>query len=118
MKTTRMFLMAVIAATLALVGCSKSSSVDTSAMEKSFKAAEGATQSAAEKAVAAIKSADYAGALAQLKTLAGEAKLTPEQQQAIKDVMEQVQKAITYAAGKAMDGAGKAAAEMPNPLKK
>ena len=118
MKMTRMFLMAAMAATLTLAGCSKSSSVDTSAMEKSFKSAEPATQSDADKAVAAIKSADYAGALAQLQALAAKAKLTPGQQQAIKEVTAQVQKAIMDAAGKAAGDASKAAGNMPNPLKK
>ena len=92
--------------------------MDTSSLEKSFKSTEPATQSAADKAVAAIKSADYAGALTELKALAGKAKLTPEQEQAIKDVMAQVQKAITDAAGKAAGDASKAAENMPNPLKK
>lgn len=113
-----MFLMAALAATLALTGCGKSSSVDTSAMESSFKASEPATQSAADKAVAAIKSGDYASALPQLQSLASQAKLTPEQQQVIKDVVAQVQKAMADAAGKAVGDATKAAGEMPNPLKK
>ena len=110
--------MTALAAILALAGCSKSGDVDTSAMEKSFKSTEPATQSAADKAVAAIKSADYAGALTQLKSLGEQAKLTPEQQQAIKDVMAQVQKAITDAAGKAAEGAGKAAEDLQKSLKK
>ena len=74
-------------------GCSKQSSVDTASFEKSFKSAEATVQTSADKVVTAIKSADYSGALAELKTLASNAKLTPEQQQAIKDVMAQVEKA-------------------------
>ena len=64
------------AAAMVLAGCSKSSSVDTSKLETSFKSSEPATQSDASKAVAAIKSADYAGALTQLQSLAAKAKLT------------------------------------------
>ena len=125
MKITQMFLMAAMAATLALAGCGKSNDVNTSALESSFKASEPATQTVADKAVAAIKSSDYAGALTQLQSLAAQAKLTPEQQQAIKDVMAQVQKVMTDAAGKAVGDATKAAGDaskatrdMPNPLKK
>jgi hypothetical protein len=38
--------------------------------------------------VVSVKSEDYAGALTQLQTLARNAKLTPEQQQVIKGVIE------------------------------
>ncbi len=107
MKTYTWMLTTMAALTLALSGCSKKTSVDTAPLEKSFQSAEPATRSSADQAVAAIKSADYAGALTQLQTLARHAKLTPEQQQAIKDVMAQVQKAITDAATKAVGDAGK-----------
>jgi hypothetical protein len=96
-------------ATLCIVvsGCSKSGSVDTSKLESSFKSAEATTQSAADKVVSAVKSADYSGALSQLQTLAKNAKLTPDQQSAIQDVMAQVQKAITDTASKAAGAASK-----------
>jgi uncharacterized lipoprotein YajG len=109
MRISGWILTAVMAATLALAGCSKQgSSIDTSALENSFKPAEASLKDSADKAVAAIKSADYAGALAELKKLADNAKLTPEQKQAIQDVMAQVQKAIADATGKATEEAGKA----------
>ena len=56
--------------------------------------------------------------MAELKTLASNAKLTPEQQQAIKDLMAQVGKAISEAAGKVAGDASKAVKDMPNALPK
>lgn len=109
---------ALFAALFVLAGCSKQGSVDTSAMENSFKTAEPTLRTSADKVVAAVKSADYAGALTELKTLAGNAKLTPEQQQSIKDVMAQVQKAITDAAAKATGEATKAADDLKKSLPK
>ena len=118
MKASGWLLTVIMALGLALVGCSKQSSVDTSALEANFQTAEAALKASADKAVTAIKSADYSGALAELKKLAGDAKLTPEQQQTIKDVIAQVQKAITDAAGKATAEADKALKEMPKALPK
>jgi 23S rRNA G2445 N2-methylase RlmL len=104
--------------TLAMAGCGKQGGIDTGSLEKSFKSAEGAVQSSADKAVAAVKSADYSGALAELKSLASNAKLTPEQQQTIKDVMAQVEKAISDAASKAAGEANKAMKDVPKALPK
>ncbi len=109
---------ALLAALFVLAGCSKQGSVDTSAMENSFKTAEPTLRTSADKVVAAVKSADYAGAMAELKTLAGNAKLTPEQQQSLKDLMAQVQKAITDAAAKATGDATKAADDLKKSLPK
>jgi len=109
---------ALCAALFVLAGCSKQGSVDTSAMENSFKTAEPTLRTSADKVVAAVKSADYAGAMAELKTLAGNAKLTPEQQQSLKDLMAQVQKAITDAAAKATGDATKAADDLKQSLPK
>jgi len=119
MRTSGWILTVVMAGALALAGCSKQgSSVDTAALETSFKAAEAALKDSADRAVAAIKAADYSGALAELKKLAEEAKLTPEQQQAIKDVIAQVQKVVAEAAGKAAEEAGKAMKDIPKGLPK
>jgi hypothetical protein len=104
--------------TLAMAGCGKQGSVDTSALQQSFKTAEAAAQTSADKVVSAVKSGDYAGAMTELKSLASNAKLTPEQQQAIKDVMAQVEKAIADAAGKAADEASKAMQNIPKGLPK
>ncbi len=118
MKTSRWIHTAIMTLTLAMAGCNKQNSVDTSAFERTFKSAEATTQTTADKVVTAIKSADYSGALAELKTLASNAKLTPEQQQAVKDVMAQVEKAIADAAGKASGEASNAMNEMPKALPK
>ena len=76
-----------------VAGCSKSesgaptppaatpaASVDTSKLTAAFQAAEPAAKTAVDTAVAAIKKADYSGAVTQLKALGDKFKLTTEQQ--------------------------------------
>ncbi len=129
MKMYRVFWMLVVVASLAMIGCKKdeagSVSVDTSGLEKSFASAETAAKSGVDKAVAAIKSADYAGALAELKSLGEKVKLTPEQQQVIKDIMAKLEQAVAgaakqagEAATKAADDAGKAVGDLQKSLNK
>jgi hypothetical protein len=118
MKASGWILTAVMAATLAMAGCTKEGSVDTAAFEKSFKTAEAAVQTSAEKVTTAIKAGDYSGAMAELKTLASNAKLTPEQQQTIKDVMAQVEKLVADAANKVAGEASKAVKDLPKTLPK
>ncbi len=118
MKIHKFILIAMTAAAFALAGCSKSSSVDTSKLEGSFKSAEAAAQSSVEKAVSAIKSADYAGAMAELKSIAEKVKLTPEQQQAINDVVAQLQTALADTAKKVGEDANKAVGDLQKSLKK
>ncbi len=91
-------------------GCAKKSEVDTTKMEQSFASAEPASKSESDKAVASIKAGDYQGAIASLQKLASQAKLTDEQKNAVKDVIDQVQaklkdamKDATKATDKAMD---------------
>jgi len=87
MKNYTWVLPAIMAATLAMGGCGskdQKSSVNTLAVEQAFAAAEPALRSSADKAVAAIKAADYSGALAVLEGLLKNAKLIPEQQREIK----------------------------------
>ena len=110
--------LAVCALLFVLAGCSKGGGVDTSGLEKSFQAVEPTLKASADKAVAAVKSADYSGALAELKNLANNAKLTPEQQQTVKDVMAQVEKAVSDVAAKATGDATKAADDLKKSLPK
>jgi hypothetical protein len=118
MKLQKIILTAVIAATFGIVGCSKKSSVDTAPLEKSFASADAPTKSASDSVVSEVKSANYSGAMADLTKLAQNAKLTPEQQQAVKDVLAQVQKAMADAAGSAAADANKAAGDLQKSLPK
>lgn len=117
MKLRKLILPGLLAVVvLGFTGCAKKNSVDTAPIEKSFQSADPATKSAADNVVASIKSSDYSGALAGLKKLASDVKLTPEQQQAVKDVLAQVQEAITAGVNKAADDAGKAVQDMKKSL--
>jgi hypothetical protein len=108
MRTYLWTLAAVIAATFAMTGCSKKAgTVDTTPLEKNFQSADPATKSTVDKAVSDIQASNYSGALADLKTLADNAKLTPEQQQAVKDVAAQVEQAFANTAAKAQGQANK-----------
>lgn len=113
MKVHRWILSFLIVVGLGLAGCGKSggsagANVDPSPIEKTFAAAEPTLKAAADKAVAAVKGADYSGALAELQKLGANLKLTDEQKKAITDVLAQVQKAIAEAGTKASGEAGKA----------
>lgn len=92
---------------LTLVGCAKKG-VDTGKLESSFSSAEPAAKSNVDAAVSAIKAGNYAEALAKLQATAARAKLTPEQQQALQDVIAQVQKQLTAKAEEMQKEAGKA----------
>jgi ribosomal protein L22 len=92
---------------LTLVGCAKKG-VDTGKLESSFSSAEPAATSNVDAAVSAIKAGNYAEALAKLQATAARAKLTPEQQQALQDVIAQVQKQLTAKAEEMQKEAGKA----------
>lgn len=117
MKMQTWFFSILAAATLTLSGCGKSddhsghshphATVDPAPIEKSFASAEPDVKSTADKAVAAIKGADYSAAAAELQKLATNAKLTDDQKKAVNNVIAQVQKAVTEAGTKAAGEAGK-----------
>ena len=124
MKIQNTILTVIAAAAFVVAGCSKSSSevpgtpaeaaasVDTSKLEAAFQTAEPAVKSAVDTAVTAIKGADYSGAVTQLQSLAGKFQLTPEQQQAVNDVIAKVQKALADVSAKAAGDASKTATDM------
>ena len=106
MKTFVSIAMMVLLAVVA--GCAKKESVDTVKLEASFSGAEPTVKSEVDKAVAALKQQDWAGATASLQRLASNAKLTEDQKKAVQDTMTQVGDKIKEAANKAVEGAGKA----------
>jgi hypothetical protein len=85
---------------LGATGCGRKERVDTTRLQRCFKTADPATQPIVDKVVAAIDAGDYRTAFASLQKLAGQATVTPEQQHAIHDLMEQLQTIITAAAQK------------------
>ncbi len=104
-------LLVMVIGALALTGCNKPAdqpTVDTAPLENSFKTADPATQSSAQRAIADIKSADYSSALARLKDMAGKAKLTPEQQQAINNTLSQIEQGFKDTANKVKESANAA----------
>ena len=112
-------LFSICAAVIALFsGCSKKSEVDTAKLEKSFATAEPADKSESDKVVASVKAGDYTAALASLKNLAQQAKLTQEQKDAIKDVTDQVQKQLGAAIEKAAESGQKALEDTKSALPK
>jgi outer membrane protein assembly factor BamD (BamD/ComL family) len=118
MKRCVWLLSGLIVVTLLSAGCGKKSGVDTGKLESSFQSAEPANKSGADKAVTAIKAGNYPQALTELQQLAKKAKLTPEQQQAIKDVIAQVQKQVSEMANKAAGDAQKTASDLQKSLPK
>lgn len=105
----------VIVAFATLIGCGGSPS---SRVESSFASADPARKANAQKAVDAAKAGNYAGAMAQLQALAAGAKLTPEQQQAIQDMVADMQKQIQAKASEAAASASKAMDDLKKNLGK
>ncbi len=118
MKAHAWIVMVLMALALAMPGCSKKSDVDTSKLEKNFQSADTKTQTQVNQAVDAIKNADYAGAMTKLQSVASQAKLTPEQQQAVKDTLEQLKTKALEATKKATEGANKALGDVQKSLPK
>lgn len=105
---------------LGLVGCSKGGGVDTSKLQNAFQSASNVDKAEVEKAISAVKSGDFAGALASLQKAAASVNLTEEQKTSIQDLISQVQAKLGDAAKQAVsetsqavkEGADKAAADL------
>ena len=118
MKSVMLILITLTAAALALTGCGKKSSVDTAPLERSFASAEPATKTSVDQAVSDIKASDYSAAMARLQKLPAQSKMTPEQRQAVQDVLAQVQKQLSDAATKAGQDAQKTVGDLQKSLPK
>ncbi len=93
----------VMAFAVTMLGCSsKKNEVDTAKLQKAFQSADTKINSSVNNAIVAIQSEDWPGALAELKKVAAETKLTPEQQSAVKSTIEQVTQKMGDAAKKAV----------------
>ena len=118
MKKYSWILLVVISLSLTVIGCGKKNEVDTSKLQSSFKSAPPAQQSDVDKAVSAIKAGNYSEAVNDLQRLSSKAKLTPEQQQAVKDTIAAIQKQIAATANQAAGDAQKATRDLQKSLPK
>jgi predicted Zn-dependent protease len=98
----------LILATILATGCSRHHGVDTGNLASRFKTAEPTLKAEAAAAIKAIKAGNFPEALTELQKLAKRAKLDTEQQQAVKDVIAQIQKQMQDAANQAAENAKKA----------
>jgi PBP1b-binding outer membrane lipoprotein LpoB len=131
MKIQNTLFTAIAAAALVITGCSKEqvkttvddakaavANIDTSKVESAFASADADTKQALDPVIAAVKGADYSGAVTQLKSFGEKFKLTDEQKAAVDDLIAKAQQAIKDAASKAAGDASKAAADMSKSLGK
>jgi PBP1b-binding outer membrane lipoprotein LpoB len=84
---------------------------DTAAIEQAFASAEQGVKTTADKAIAAVKNADYASALTEAQKLLNDVKLTPQQKAALGKLVDQVKSAAGDAAAQAAEAVKKAAAD-------
>lgn len=85
-------LMVVLLAAFGTVGCSKKVQIDTTNLEYSLQTADESTQTAVTEALEQLDKAEYDAALAKLKTVSADPKLTAEQKTAVNGVIEQIEK--------------------------
>jgi predicted small lipoprotein YifL len=118
MKRFAWILVVALGASLAITGCGHKGAVSTSELRSSFKSAEPAMQSQVDKAVASVKSNNYPEALSDLQVLSHKARLTPDQQQSLKDTIAAIQNKISSTTNKPADGPQKLPAELQKLLGK
>ena len=95
-----------LAAAVALVGCGGKAvnpSFDAGPLENSYKSADTATKAIVDKAVAAVKAANYGTAMVQLQKLVDDTNITPEQQKVVKGILEETRKAAIATAPKSAE---------------
>jgi hypothetical protein len=100
MKRFVWMLVVALGASLTITGCGHKGAVSTSELRSSFKSAEPAMQTLVNNAVAAVKSNNYPEALSDLQVLSHKARLTPDQQQVLKDTMAAIQTKISSTTNK------------------
>ncbi len=98
-----------MALSVSISGCTKSTTreveVDTVQLEKSFDTGDAQQKSSVNKIVTSLRAKDYAGAKEELKQLASNAKLTPEQRESIEGTMKKLGSEIKETAKKVADDA-------------
>jgi len=114
---TRILTLIVIAVTVGLTftACKKqdqsstpatitmgSASIDMTEVNKQFQGAASDIRADLENAILQLRSGNYPEAMGQFKFIASNTRLTPEQQQAIKNLLAKVQGAIASGATKAL----------------
>jgi hypothetical protein len=94
MKSVANLFLVVCLIASASLGCSEKTQtpgkVDVGVLEKTFDTADPASKAVVQKAVAEVKAADYAGALADLGTLNRSENISAEQKQAVNTAMRQI----------------------------
>jgi hypothetical protein len=114
---TRIAAIAVMILAAAFGGCGKKG-IDTSKLERSFQASEPTAKQNVQSVVQAVEKQDYAAATASLQKLATQAKLTPDQQEAIKEVLEQVKAKLTETLNKTAGDAQKMMTDLQKSIKR
>jgi outer membrane protein TolC len=106
MKTLYLLAALVGLALIGLTGCGdKKANVNTAKLESSFSSSEATLKAEVQKAVDLIKAQDLANAVVQLQKTYARAKLTQEQKDAIKEMIETLQNQIAAGANKSVEKA-------------
>jgi hypothetical protein len=92
MKRRKWMLTGLAAIALAVSGCTKTSQVDTTALQASYKSADAPAQAIVNKVVAAVKAGDAQTAMQQLHVLRETGTTTAEQTKAVMELMAKVKK--------------------------